>query len=223
MDFYAGSGTTGHVVHNKQLNGEDVKYILVQIPEKPKEKSIAEKEGYKKISDITIDRNKIVVNQYLQNSQLDLFAQNDKEIRNKIGFKVFTLSKSSFPRVDFAPDPTKNEEENLELFNKYIAEKEQQLSLAFNNDELITEILITRGFMLTYKLERQPNFTANEVYLATDGIKTAYICVDNNLEDATVNYFMEHTDTKFICIERALDSTKKFNLKKKMEDKFFAF
>ena len=133
MDFYAGSGTTGHVVHNKQLNGEDVKYILVQIPEKPKEKSIAEKEGYKKISDITIDRNKIVVNQYLQNSQLDLFAQNDKEIRNKIGFKVFTLSKSSFPRVDFAPDPTKNEEENLELFNKYIAEKEQQLSLAFNN------------------------------------------------------------------------------------------
>ena len=164
-----------------------------------------------------------MVNQYLQNSQLDLFAQNDKEIRNKIGFKVFTLSKSSFPRVDFAPDPTKNEDENFELFNKYIAEKEQQLSLAFNNDELITEILITRGFMLTYKLERQPNFTANEVYLATDGIKTAYICVDNNLEDATVNYFMEHTDTKLICIERALDSTKKFNLKKKMEDKFFVF
>ena len=84
-------------------------------------------------------------------------------------------------------------------------------------------ILIQRGFMLTYKLERQENFADNEVYLASDGTKTAYICVDNKLEDATVDYFMEHTDTKFICIERALDSTKKFNLKKKMGDKFYAF
>ena len=223
MDFYAGSGTTGHAVHNKQLNGEDVKYILVQIPEKPKEKSIAEKEGYKKISDITIDRNKIVVNQYLQNSQPNLFESNLIEIKNKVGFKVFTLSKSSFPRVDFAPDLEKNEEENLELFYKYLETKEQQMTLAFNEDELITEILITRGFQLTYKLEKQESFTQNAVYLATDGIKTAYICVDSQLYDETVNYFMEHTDTKFICIERALDTTKKFNLKKKMEDKFFAF
>lgn len=56
-----------------------------------------------------------------------------------------------------------------------------------------------------------------------NGTKTACICVDNKLEDATVDYFMEHTDTKFICIERALDSTEKFNLKKKMGDKFYAF
>ena len=191
--------------------------------ENPKEKSIAEKEGYKKISDITIDRNKIVVNQYLQNSQPNLFESNLIEFKNKVGFKVFTLSKSSFPRVDFVPDPEKNEEENLELFYKYLETKEQQMTLAFNEGELITEILITRGFQLTYKLEKQESFTQNAVYLATDGIKTAYICVDSQLYDETVNYFMEHTDTKFICIERALDTTKKFNLKKKMGDKFFAF
>ena len=119
MDFYAGSGTTGHVVHDKQINGENVKYILVQIPEKPKAKSIAEKEGYKKISDITIDRNKIVVNQYLKDSQLSLFSPTAGNVLEKIGFKVFTLSKSSFPRVDFAPNPEKSEEENLELFHKY--------------------------------------------------------------------------------------------------------
>jgi type III restriction enzyme len=33
----------------------------------------------------------------------------------------------------------------------------------------------------------------------------------------------EYGLTKFICIERALDTTKKFNLKNKMQDKFFAF
>ncbi len=95
--------------------------------------------------------------------------------------------------------------------------------MPFVDDELITEILISRGFMLTYKIEQQPTFTDNTVYLATDGTKTAYICVDSELKDSTVEYFMQHTDTKFICIERALDSTKKFNLKNKMQDKFFAF
>lgn len=224
LDFYAGSGTTGHAVANLNLaDGGSRKYILVQFPAALPKDNKARKYGFKKISDLTIARNKAVTEKIQKSFEGKFVTPEDQQQLDQLGFKVFTLSKSSFPRVDFAPDPTKNEDENLELFNKYIAEKEQQLSLAFNNDELITEILITRGFMLTYKLERQPNFTANEVYLATDGIKTAYICVDNNLEDATVDYFMEHTDTKFICIERALDSTKKFNLKKKMEDKFFAF
>lgn len=223
LDFYAGSGTTGHVVHNKQTKGEDVKYILVQIPEKPKEKSVAAKEGYKRISDITIDRNKNIVNKFLSDSQLDLFKPNNAAIKDRVGFKVFTLSKSSFPRTDFTPDPTKNEEENLALFHDYIKEKERQLSIAFNDEELITEILIKQGFMLTYKLEKQDRFTQNTVYWATDGEKEAYITVDANLNDETVEYFMQHTDKKFICIERALDTTKKFNLKEKMQEKFYAF
>ena len=88
---------------------------------------------------------------------------------------------------------------------------------------MITKILIKQGFMLAYKLEQQQQFQKNRVYKATDSTKTAYITVDSHLYDETVNYFMEHTDIKFICIERALDTTKKFNLKNKMQDKFFAF
>ena len=224
LDFFAGSGTTGHAVMN--LNNEELtnrKVIMVQIPEVTEEGESARRAGYKTISEITIARNKAVTEKIKKSYEGKLITPEDQQQLDQLGFKVFTLCKSSFPRVDFAPDPTKTEEENLELFNKYIAEKEQQLTLSFNNDELITEILIKRGFMLTYKLERQENFADNEVYLATDGTKTAYICVDNKLEDATVDYFMEHTDTRFICIERALDSTKKFNLKKKMGDKFYAF
>lgn len=224
LDFFAGSGTTGQAV--VELNAEDGgsrKYILVQVPQQTDENSNARRAGYKTISEITIARNKAVTEKIRKSYEGKLITPEDQQQLDQLGFKVFTLSKSSFPRVDFAPDPTKTEEENLELFNKYIAEKEQQLNLSFNNDELITEILIKRGFMLTYKLERQENFADNEVYLASDGTKTAYICVDNILADATVDYFMEHTDTRFICIERALDSTKKFNLKKKMGDKFYAF
>lgn len=233
LDFFAGSGVVSHATMLMNTNhSNNVKYILVQIPEKLDEQSDAHKVlGYNTIFDITINRAKRAGEQIktelsnkIEKDKTRIKFDDEQEITiPDVGFKVFTLSKSSFPRTDFAPDPEKSEEENLELFQKYVFEKEQQLSLTFNDNELITEILISRGFMLTYKLEHQPMFTANTVYLATDGVKTAYICVDNQLADATVDYFLQHTDTKFICIERALDSTKKFNLKKKMEDKFFAF
>lgn len=168
-------------------------------------------------------RNKAVVEKIKADFDGRILTSEDQQQLDQLGFKVFTLAKSSFPRTDFAPDPEKSEEENLALFHKYVAEKEQQLSMGFDDQQLITEILISRGFMLTYKLEHQPTFTENTVYLASDGIKEAYICVDNTLADSTVDYFMQNTDTKFICIERALDSTKKFNLKNRMQDKFFAF
>lgn len=224
LDFFAGSGTTGHAVVNQNLkDGGHRKYILVQVPQTTDENSNARRAGFKKISDITIARNKAVAEKIKSDYDGRIPTPEDQQQLDQLGFKVFTLSKSSFPRTDFAPDSEKSEEENLALFHKYVAEKEQQLSMGFDDQELITEILISRGFMLTYKLEHKTIFTENTVYFASDGIKEAYICVDNTLSDSTVDYFMQNTDTKFICIERALDSTKKFNLKKRMQDKFFAF
>ncbi len=172
LDFFAGSGTTGHSVvklNNQQLAHR--KFILVQIPEFTDKKSPAYKAGYKTISEITIARNKAVVERYQKESEGKILDEEYKQQLNQLGFKVFTLSKSSFPRTDFTPDPTKNEEENLALFHNYIKEKESQLTLVFNEEELITEILIKQGFMLTYKLEKQASFTQNTVYWATDGKK----------------------------------------------------
>lgn len=224
LDFFGGSGTTGQAV--TELNIEDGgkrKYILIQVPQITEENSNARRAGFKKISDITIARNKAVSDKVMSSYDGRIITPEDQQQIEQLGFKVFKLCKSSFPRTDFAPDPNKTDEENLELFRQYVALKEQQTTMPFIDDELITEILINRGFMLTYKLEQQPIFSDNTVYLASDGIKEAYICVDCDLKDSTVNYFMEHPEVKFICIERALDSTKKFNLKNKMKGNFFAF
>lgn len=57
LDFFAGSGTTGHAVMD--LNAEDGgnrRYILVQLPEKTNEKSEARKAGYETIDQITAER-----------------------------------------------------------------------------------------------------------------------------------------------------------------------
>ena len=61
LDFFAGSGTTGQAVTElNQEDGGNRQYILVQLPEQTAENSEAFKAGYKKISDITIERNKRV-------------------------------------------------------------------------------------------------------------------------------------------------------------------
>ena len=238
LDFFGGSGTTAHSL--MELNKEDGgnrKFILIQIPEATDEKSEANKAGYKKISDITIERNKRVV----EKIQVEL-AENKKGKEGELkldmdvehtgiyskqkavlGFKVFKLQKSNFPRVDFAPDPELDDASNLELLKKYIADKESQLVNAFNKEELMTEILLKNNFLLNYTAIPQDQFTKNEIVFATDGEKETLICLDVFIAPETVDYFKANTNQKFICLERALDTTKKYNLKHYLGDKFNAF
>ena len=228
LDFFAGSGTTAHAI--TELNKEDGgnrKYILVQLPEATDGNSEAYKAGYKKISDITIERNKRVIENLRKSAESagDLFtpANDADNSKNNSGFKVFKLTKSNFPRVEYAPDPEKSIEENVEALKKYIADKEAQLITAFNRDELITEILIKNGFKLNYTITKQEQFTKNEIFLASDGEKATLLCLEGTLADETVEYFKTHTEQKLIVLERALDTTKKWNLKHYMGEKFKAF
>jgi adenine-specific DNA-methyltransferase len=132
LDFFGGSGTTGHAVLDlNKDDGKQRKFILVQIHEGTDQKSAAFKLGYKKISDITIERNKRVVNQIIKDKetlQPDLFSSDKKDAAIiGLGFKVFKIQKSNFPRVEFAPNPELSDAENLEALKKYIKEKENQL------------------------------------------------------------------------------------------------
>ncbi len=229
LDFFAGSGTTGQAVMElNQEDGGNRQCILVQIPEATDPKSEAYKKGYKKISDITIERNKRVVEKLIKEKKEkkpDLFSQpeNEKEQLKGLGFKVFRLTKSQFPRTEWRPEIDKTDEQNIKAFRDYVKLKEAQLVQTLNTNDLMTEILIKRGFELTFIIAEQPQFKHNKIQLIKDSEKTVYICLDSILENETVEYFKAHTNTKFICLERALDTTKKWNLKHYMKEKFNAF
>ncbi len=213
LDIFAGSGSTGHAV---MLANSRRKFILVQFPEAISDKSSTGRRalelGLKKISDITIDRCKRVINGY--NGQLPLADS---------GFKVYTLSKSAFPRVEFAPDPTKSEEENIELLKQYIRDKEATFDIQFDKDKILHEVLLKNGFMLDCLLTRRPEFKKNEVFLAKDAFKKSLICLDAKIETETVEHFKTNKDQFFICLELALDTTKKWNLKHNLGEKLKAF
>jgi adenine-specific DNA-methyltransferase len=225
LDFFAGSGTTAQAV--MELNYEDGgnrKYILVQIPELIDENSEAYKLGFKKISDITIERNKRVIERMeKEESEKNpgLFNQDQKPF--KTGFKVYKLAKSNFPRVEFAPDPTKTEEENLALLDKYILEKEAMYLAMLDEKNIFDEVLLKNGFMLNYTLEKMDGFSSNKVFLARDDYKECLICMEMGIEKATLKELEGYKDKIFVCLERALDTTMKWNLKHLLGDKLIAF
>ncbi len=225
LDFFGGSGTTAHAV--MQLNIEDNKtrrFILVQLPEKIDDSEEAYKAGYKKISDITIERNKRVIQKLEKEEaqkQPSLFDSEKKPF--KTGFKVYKLAKSNFPRVDFAPDPIKTKEENLALLNKYIQEKEASFKTLFNENDIFDEVLLKNGFMLNYSKEKTDVFSKNEVYQIKDDFKECLICMDNRISKETLKELEPFKEKIFICLERALDTTMKWNLKHLLGDKLIAF
>lgn len=94
LDFFAGSGSTGHAVMKQNLeDGGNRKYILVQINEK------INNEAYKSIVDITKERIKRCI---------EKFNYKDK------GFKFFQLSNSNF-LLDNMIMSNENNVENLKL------------------------------------------------------------------------------------------------------------
>lgn len=203
LDFFAGSGTTGHSV---MLSNSHRQFILVQFPEAISAKDATSQRaramGFKKISDITIDRCRRVIKGY--NGQLPLVDA---------GFKVYTLAKSAFARVEFVPDPDKTEAANIEVLKQYIQEKEASFKMTWDRDRIIDEVLLKNGFMLDYTLTRRSEFSENEVYLAKDANKTALLCLDMSLAPETIDYFKNSKTEFFICLERSLDTTKRWNLK----------
>ncbi|XWO13927.1 S-adenosylmethionine-dependent methyltransferase [Candidatus Hepatincola sp. Pdp] len=103
LDFFAGSGTTGHAV--MQLNAEDGgnrKFILVQLDEKITEKSEAKTAGFHYISDITAERlrrasKKIAEELQAQPPTLNLEDKDENPKPLDLGFKFFKVDKPYFP------------------------------------------------------------------------------------------------------------------------------
>ena len=209
LDFFAGSGTTGQAVMelNRHESGKR-KFILVQIPEFTKVGSGAYNAGYKTIFQICIERVK----------RTSLKLQESKIDGLDIGFKVFGLAESFFPENQYNSDPDLSDEENRTAFGKYLQNVNKQLDFSFDEKELMYEVLLKDGFTLNFKAEKVQEFTENVIYKVTDGEKTALLSLDSNLHEDSMQKLQGVTELRFLCLERAVDTTKKWNLKNMFGD-----
>lgn len=82
LDFFGGSSATAHAAMEMNLNGSNMNYILVQLPEECKPESEAAKAGYKTIDEVGMERIKRAAKKIKEANPL--FA-------GDLGFKHFVL------------------------------------------------------------------------------------------------------------------------------------
>lgn len=97
LDFFGGSSATAHAVMEMNLNGSNMNYILVQLPEECKPDSEAAKAGYKTIDEVGMERIKRAAKKIKEANPL--FA-------GDLGFKHFVLE-----------EPKENALLQMETFN----------------------------------------------------------------------------------------------------------
>ncbi|MEI6483755.1 MAG: site-specific DNA-methyltransferase [Betaproteobacteria bacterium] len=216
LDFFSGSGALGQAVLEMSVErNTSLDFILVQVPELVDIKSATYEAGFKKISDITIERVKRVIQGYGDNPQpIDT------------GFKVFTLEKSAFPRADFAPDPDASAEQNLKALKAFIAQKETNLFSQPDAPAVRDEVLLKCGFQLDVQLTPVTEVTANQLYRATDQQtppRQAIVCFDTSLDTTTLEWLRQQKGQRVILLEAALDTTAKWNLRHALGDELTVF
>ena len=123
LDFFAGSSTTAHAV--MQYNAEnnyDCKYIMIQLPEKCNEKSVACNAGYKTICDIGKER--------IRRAGEKIKEENPDTSDNlDIGFRVFKLDDSNMKDVYYSAD--EYNQNLLDMLESNIKEDRTDLDLLF--------------------------------------------------------------------------------------------
>ena len=130
LDFFAGSGTTGHsVLLQNAKDGGNRRFILVNIPEPTNEKSTAYKSGIKSVSDITRMR----LRKVLENIPGAKTA----------GLKCLTLSSSNFIHHELRTD-----DQESTLFSKTLLSD-------MNVERIVLEILLKNGVRLDAAWKRK--------------------------------------------------------------------
>ncbi len=194
LDFFAGSGTTAHAVMDLNAeDGDNRKYILVQLPEATDEKSEAYKAGYKKISDITKERIKRVI----------------KKLGLKDGFKSYYLDNSNFQKFKELKKRPSDSLEAIEKMLKMSVFQENILTGGAKELDLVYEVGLKNGFTLSAKTQTLESGVYNFTKLYEES-REFYFCFDKEIQNDIINAVPKKA--KLICYEKALGDSVKLNL-----------
>jgi len=202
MDFFAGSSTTAHAT--MELNAEDYgdrKFIMVQLPEPLEEDSVAYKDGFKNISEISQER--------IQRAGEKIIKDNP-EVKDDldIGFQTFELSNTNFPQW--------NEDIEPEDINK-------QLDML--NGDVIDEVASIYEIMILmkiYQLDEKVEEVYPHIYSVGDNNKSL-ITVSEKLTDELYNWISENHGGYYqvVIYDNALTQSQKINLMGNLDEKLY--
>lgn len=183
LDFFAGSGTTGHSCYLlAEEAGKNVKFVLVQLPEVCEPDSPAFAAGYKNIADVAKARLKGAAS-----TASDGGSDKDR------GFRVFSLAPSCF-RLWNGETSSLDDKDLIER----IASHGDHLEPEATAEDILFELLLKDGFPLTVPLERL-EVAAKEVF--SIGAGALLICLDKELTQELMDALAEMEPARVICLD----------------------
>lgn len=216
LDFFAGSGPTGHAVWklNKRNIKNNKKFILVQLEEPVDDKTEAGKNalklGLKTVADICIERLKRVSDEYRK--EKTLFGKQD------FGFKVFKLDKSNFNLKDEFEIP--EDKDAKELKKKYLdwlgIWVKEPLVAGWKPLDIVYEVMLKEGFDLNSQIEEMKIKSNNFLHVVDKkGEQEFYISLDDKINKSTIEEVRTaiYKGKTFVFLDKALTDNDKINLK----------
>jgi adenine-specific DNA-methyltransferase len=185
LDFFAGSGTTAQAVLELNKDGENRKYILVQLPEPTGRKD------FPTIADITKERVRRVIKKLNETDSGKLPMENKQDR----GFKVFKLSSSNFKVWDAvsAPKDAAGLAEQLKLMSHNVVENR-------TDDALLYELILKSNLPLTSKIQ-SGKIGTQTFYDVADGALA--ICLERKITQETLRGIMARNPKGVICLDIA--------------------
>jgi len=202
IDFFSGSGTTGHSVWNSNIEEcTRRKFILVQLPEKLDEKNKKHEAAIKlcddlgrprTIAELTKERLLRAGNVIRQQreGQLDLEGKGDLDL----GFKVLKLDQSNFRQWQ-----TPNGELSTEQLSQQLDLHTDHIDPYATQEEILYELLLKAGFMPTEQVETL-DVAGKQVFSVAGG--ALLICLEEELTAELIDAVAEREPMQFICLDK---------------------
>ena len=197
LDFFAGSGSTAQAVLDQNSeDGQNRKFICVQIEEATPNNSIARKKGYATISAIAKERLRRVVD--------NIKAVNGFEEAD-LGFKVFCLTKSHFVTWErYTGNDVKQLQKQIALFESTLKDRSNPI-------DVIYECILREGMDLNSSI-KNCNSSSNGIYKITDGEKTFFLTLAKSVDLKSIELLLLAHNDVLICRDSALDDSQKANI-----------
>ncbi len=188
MDYFSGSGTTGHTVldYNYKHNSHR-KFIMVQLPELTDKKSEDYKAGFKYISEIGKERIRKAgykIKEEQKNKQSDLFSGEKEPL--DIGFRVLKLDSSNMEDVYYKPEDSSEAtlfEDNVKHGRTY--------------EDLLFQVMLECNLPLSAKIATE-KIGDKEVFSVNDGYLMA--CFDENVNENVIKEIAKRKP--YYCVMR---------------------
>jgi adenine-specific DNA-methyltransferase len=170
LDFFAGSGTTGHgVVSQNAADGFGRRYILVQLPEVLDIESQEQSEAASYCDSLGLPRNLASITEERMRRAAKVLADKNPLIRGDYGFRLFRLASSNVRSWD--PDNASVEQTLLDHVDHLVPGRTQL--------DVLYEILLKSGIDLCTPIQEQ-EILGKKLFSVGGGVLVA--CLEERIE-----------------------------------------